>query len=347
VDMGSDIFEVEIEGQPTGAIVEYYIAIEDTFGSSTGAIPSGADKEVYPNLPYFILVDVHPELINDSDDYSDFGVWQLGTSDDAATTGEWEEAWPVGSFGTPGDPSTIVAPDEDHTDGAVGYCFVTGNSSSPTGGIGENDVDGGHTTLTSPTIDLSAYEDPLFTYWRWYVNAPPSGANPGQDWWQVEVSDDDGSTWSFIENNSTQDISWRRNAFRISEYVELTDQFKIRFIASDSLHIGQNLDGGSLIEGAVDDIILYDLGSGINVDESESQFSVDVFPNPASDFVTVSGVLTGSTVTLYDAQGKLVAQQRANFNQSRFSIKDLPKGLYTLKGLDKQNTIWSRPVLVQ
>ena len=80
------------------------------------------------------------------------------------------------------------------------------------------------------------------------------------------VADDDGSTWSFIENNSTQDISWRRNAFRISEYVELTDQFKIRFIASDSLHIGQNLDGGSLIEGAVDDIILYDLGSGINVD---------------------------------------------------------------------------------
>ena len=33
---------------------------------------------------------------------------------------------------------------------------------------------------------------------------------------------------------------------------------QLKFIASDSLRLGQNLDGGSLIEAAVDDLLLYD-----------------------------------------------------------------------------------------
>lgn len=346
-DMGNDIFEAELDGQATGTIIEYYLAIEDTFGSITGAIPSGADNEVYPNLPFFILVDVHPELINDSDDYADFGVWELGVPGDLATTGEWEEAWPVGSFGTPGDPSTIVAPDEDHTDGAVGYCFVTGNSSSPTGAIGENDVDGGHTTLESPAIDLTEYEDPLFTYWRWYANAPPSGANPGADWWQVEVSDDGGANWKYIENTTTQDISWRRNAFRISDHVDLTEEFKIRFIASDSIHIGQNLDGGSLIEGAVDDIILYDLGGGINVEENDVQSNATIWPNPSNGELNVSGLLPGSTATVFDTQGKIVARFRFSTGQKTISLQDLPAGVYSIRGTDDTNQPWSTSLIIE
>ena len=46
--------------------------------------------------------------------------------------------------------------------------------------------------------------------------------------------------------------------FRVSDYVGLTSNVQLRFIASDSLRPGQNLDGGSLIEAAIDDLMLYE-----------------------------------------------------------------------------------------
>ena len=56
----------------------------------------------------------------------------------------------------------------------------------------------------------------------------------------------------------TSDKSWRRFAFRVADYVSLTNQVRVKFIASDSTHLGQYLDGGSLIEAAVDDFALYE-----------------------------------------------------------------------------------------
>mgnify|MGYP006232648575 CR=1 FL=1 len=119
-------------------------------------------------------------------------------------------------------------------------------------GIGANDVDGGHTTLVSPVIDLTPYENPVMTYWRWYANAPATGANPASDWWQVEITNDGGNTWQYLENTLQQDIAWRRKAFRVADVIEPTDAFQMRFIASDSTTLGEYLDGGSLVEAALD-----------------------------------------------------------------------------------------------
>ena len=109
----------------------------------------------------------------------------------------------------------------------------------------------------SPFYDFTSYTNPVFTYYRWYTNNPPSGANPGADWWQVLVTDD-GVNWQYVESNMTSDKSWRRVAFRVNDYVNLTNQVRVKFIASDSTHLGQYLDGGSLIEAAVDDFSLYE-----------------------------------------------------------------------------------------
>ena len=48
---------------------------------------------------------------------------------DDATAGVWELNFPIGSFGNPGDPATIVAPDHQHTPGIDGeFCYDTGGS---------------------------------------------------------------------------------------------------------------------------------------------------------------------------------------------------------------------------
>ena len=199
--------------------------IEDVFGGVSGVTPIASNYENNSNLPYYLIVGCYPYLINDSDDYADFGFWDMGVPGDNATTGDCEETIPVGSYAEVGNPESAVAPSADHTVGFAGYCVLTGVSPGTDAGIGENDVDGGHTTLRSPIIDLTPYQNPVMEYWRWYVNAPSGGANPASDWWQVQISSDGGDTWQYLENTSQQDIAWRRKAFNISEHIELTSEF--------------------------------------------------------------------------------------------------------------------------
>ncbi|MDA0913081.1 MAG: hypothetical protein O2818_01965 [Bacteroidetes bacterium] len=348
--LGNGEFIAEIPAQPAGSVIAYYMGITDDFGGLSAVNPFAASNEVYPNLPHYLLVGVEPVLINDSDEYSDFGAWTTGIpGQDNATTGIWEEAIPVGSYAEFNDPSTIVAPTQDHTLGLAGYAFVTGLNPGVNDGIGVNDVDGGKTTLLSPIIDLTGFENPIMTYWRWYVNAPPSGANPGTDWWQVELSNDGGATWQYLENTLQQDVSWRRNAFRVADVIEPTDEFRMRFIASDSTTIGEYLDGGSLIEAAVDDIILYDLASGEDIGQSAEQLATG-YPNPARDIVTLEGWMVGSTARLYEvASGKIVGEFRIESNVHLMRFDGFSSGFYELVGTDRNGraTQWKLELIKQ
>jgi hypothetical protein len=325
-----------IPAQEPGTVVAYYLGITDDFGGLSAVTPlAAAEPGDLANLPHFTLVGVEPQLINDSDEYSDFGGWTTGVPAwDNATTGLWDEAIPVGSYAEANDPSTVVAPTQDHTVGLAGFCFVTGVNPGVNAGIGANDVDQGSTTLLSPVIDLTEFVDPVMTYWRWYVNAPPSGANPATDWWQVQVTSDGGDTWTYVENTKQQDISWRRMAFRVADVVELTPEFRMRFIASDSLRLGDYLDGGSLVEAAVDDIILYDLAVPQSVSEPDGAgITALVMPNPAVGKAYARGWKPGAVVSVFSAEGRLLLTTAADgAGEVRWDLAGWPVGTYLLRG---------------
>ena len=253
---GSSQYSVTIPGQPHGTIASYYISLTDIYGVEAGVTPTASNLIPISNanLPYFIMIGF--EIVEEEDFDANFGFWQTGGVGDNATTGMWEIGVPIPSYGDPNDPSTICQTDAQHTPGGS-QCAFTGNASSVNDGLGTNDVDDGHTTLYSPYYDLTSYINPAFSYYRWYTNSPYSGANPGADWWQVMITDD-GVNWQYVENNMSSDISWRKFAFRVADYVNLTSDVQLKFIASDSIRLGQNLDGGSLIEAAVDDLMLYE-----------------------------------------------------------------------------------------
>ena len=61
---------------------------------------------------------------------------------------------------------------------------------------GDTDVDGGTTTLYSPTFDLSA-GDGYISYARWYSNV--FGSSPNEDQMDIYISNNDGSTWTLVE----------------------------------------------------------------------------------------------------------------------------------------------------
>ena len=254
---GVTSFTTSIPSQANGTVISYYLSLTDNFGNESAVTPIAAN--ILPikdaNLPNYILVGF--DIMQEEDFDGNFGFWQTGGFDDNATTGIWEIGVPVPSYGVYGDPNTICQTDAQNTPGGS-QCAFTGNASSAQDGLGANDVDGGHTSLYSPSYDLSSFLNPAFSYYRWYTNSPYSGANPGADWWQVMISND-GVNWVYVEDNISSDISWRKFAFRIKDYVPLSNNVQLKFIASDSIRLGQNLDGGSLIEAAVDDLVLYEV----------------------------------------------------------------------------------------
>ena len=250
---GTSSFTTTIPAQPNGTVIAYYISLTDNFGNESGITPMAAN--ILPldkaNIPYFIMVGY--ELMEEEDFDFSMGFWQTGDVNDNATTGFWEIGSPVGSYTDNGDP---VQTDQQHTPNGSD-CAFTGNASSSTASIGENDIDGGHTTLYSPYYDLTDYINPAFSYWRWFTNN--TGAEPNADWWQVSITGD-GINWESIENNLTSDISWRRFAFRVKDYISLNStQVQLKFVASDST--SGSLSGGSLVEAAVDDLMLYETQS--------------------------------------------------------------------------------------
>jgi len=328
-----------IPGQPTGTVVAYYIGAEDINGMVSAVNPIGSEKVVYPNLPNFILVDmVEIEKEDGGDNNSDWGNWSLGATGDNNTTGTWELTLPLGSFadlngdGNPdvGVLSSQVAPSVQHTTNGD-LCFLTERAGQASDGLGVADVDAGHTTLLSPVIDLSNYTAPVMSFYRWYTNNPASGANPNADWWQVSVSDDGGSSWTYVENTKTGDRDWRKFAYRIQDYVSVTSTFQIKFVASDSTHLGQNLDGGSLVEAAVDDISIWDTADWSSVDESSS-LEFNLFPNPAENLIRLnfSGKLNDeSTFEIRNQLGQLVnSGQVMNVNTKEIDISDIKQGIY-------------------
>ncbi|MFT4678001.1 MAG: Zn-dependent metalloprotease [Flavobacteriales bacterium] len=330
-------YSAVIPAQAAGSVVYYYLGLSDIYGGISGVQPIGAAQED-PNLPYIIVVGSTVMMEHDNDFAEDFGFWEAGVSGDLSTTGDWEFDSPVGSYGTAGDLSTIVAPSADHTPGAGEFCYITENTANSAGGVGANDVDGGHTTLRSADIDLTEFSNPIISYWRWFVNGPSGGANPGTDWWYAQVSDDGGDTWIFVEETRSQDIKWRRNAFRVQDYVDITDEFKMQFIASDSTFVGQNLDGGSLIEAGIDDLLLYEEGTSTGVDELSQETFVSVYPNPASEyaFVEMHGIV-GETalIQVIDVTGRVIlsSEEKLSAPTSRRKILTdaLTDGIYLIE----------------
>lgn len=157
--------------------------------------------------------------------------------DPGLTDGSWERAIP-GGYGLRGDPPWDA-------DGS-GRCFVTDPSA------GNTDVDGGATRLTSPTLDATG-DDPHVSYWRWWDDAGAS-----DDVFLVEVSDDDGASWTTLETVGPNVVgTWVRRSFRIADFVTPNDQFRIRFTAADG-------GAGNVIEAGVDGVAVYDSPTGLS-----------------------------------------------------------------------------------
>lgn len=203
-------------------------------GTEAGLVQSPASGA------YSFGVGVEEVLVNDGLE-SDLG-WVVnpdGTDD--ATTGAWNRMNPEGTAAQPEDDTTAAGVNAWVTDGRAGN------------GLGDFDIDNGSTTLLSPVYEIADKPDATISYNRWYSNS--TGASPSADTFVIEITNNNGASWTTLEivGPTNANGGWINATFRVADFVTPTDQVRLRFIASD-------LGDGSLVEAAIDDIVLDNVG---------------------------------------------------------------------------------------
>ncbi len=274
-----------------GAIVRYYIGAADLYGGAKTDPPNAPGFEQH----VFLTGALTQLLFHDQE--TDQG-WTVGSPTDNATTGVWVRAEPVGTTAS----GVQVQPELDHTPDPGQLCWVTGNA-GPNDAAGTNDVDGGKTTLTTPVFSAAGLTNPVVEYYRWYTNN--AGADPGNDLWQVDISNDGGSSWVPVENTSLTDNSWQRKVLFVNDYVPPTGTMRVRFVAEDA-------GNPSLVEAAVDDFRLLSLPVTTAVGDASAGGTV-VFrapaPNPFASTTWLRYALPVAarvSLRLYDVRGRLI-----------------------------------------
>jgi len=227
VALGGEMYLATLPSPTCGDVPEFYFSAE---GTESGIVtePSDAPAAIFTaDVGVFVL-------IMDDDFETDQG-WTVENID--LTDGAWERGIPIGG-GDRQDPPTDY-------DGS-GQCYLTDNEDD------NSDVDGGPTMLLSPTLDLSNATDPVLTYARWWRNDDLDG-----DPMDVEVSDDNGASWTLIERVEYGEgdpvDDWVERTIHVKDYITpLTAQMKIRFSARD-------VPNNSIAEAGIDAVVLTDL----------------------------------------------------------------------------------------
>lgn len=87
----------------------------------------------------------------------------------------------------------------------------------------------------------------MIDLYSWYSN--DNGNNPGEDYFDVMLTNDGGANWVMLMHENNDWEEWRRSMFLVEDYLPLTSQMRMKIIAQD-------LGNGSLVEAAVDDICI-------------------------------------------------------------------------------------------
>ncbi len=237
--LGGDLFRATIPALPSGGRIEYTIEARD-LGAGPATSPAGAPAAVHA---------FHVGTLSTawSDDFAIDRGWSSIIN--GADTGRWMRVDPNGT-NSGGTPPFEFSPEDDHTPGPGGACYVTQDT---TAGLvaGIADVDGACVTLLSPRIDLSALANARLGYAHWFVDETRR-----DDTLRVDISADDGATWLPLERLPRSELGWNERAFDLGSRLPLTTQFRMRVSTCD-------YGGGSLLEAGLDDVLITTRAYGV------------------------------------------------------------------------------------
>lgn len=314
-----------LQGRPVGTRIEYFVSALDGWGNEGTAPPAAPDSS-------FAL---HVTSVTYAYDAEAVGnpPWTLGLPADDADSGVWIREDPMGTEYN-GQP---MSPEDDHTPAPGVACFNTGRRNLG-GGNPEGDVDGGCTSLLSPTFDLSHATQAWVSYWRWFALGGTI-----DDAFQVYVSSNGGTSWRTLETVVTNQNAWSWRAFDLSQVITLTDRVVFHFVACD-------LNAVSQVEAALDDFAMEvfiptttgvpEAGGQENGGAPAPSLTSWARPNPFTEGALIGFYLKEAgpvRLTVHDVQGRVVRDLAAGSRSAgahavrwdgRGDEGPLPSGVY-------------------
>ena len=123
--------------------------------------------------------------------------------------------------------------------------------------------------------------------------------------------------------------------------------FSIALNASGNIYMAGGFESPTITIGSITltntsfshfDCFIAKLGSSNAINEISKLTSINVFPNPASNTLTIN-VPHHSTISIVNMQGKLITSMAANRKNTTIDISSLPVGVYFVKATTEKGVV--------
>lgn len=74
---------------------------------------------------------------------------------------------------------------------------------------------------------------------------------------------------------------------------------------------------------------------------------LEIYPNPASDYIILDGISANSTVRIVNIAGQMIFESNSNTSQLRLDVRDFVKGLYILNVQTPNKVSTSRKLVIK
>lgn len=221
-----DTFFAAIPAQRAVTGIQYWLTATDARQNVGRFPPTGS-----------LSFSVAREIVVMQDDFEVPSGWGPDPADNAAT-GRFERADPIAA-----SSGTLVTQPENDTSASGVYCWVTQNGTRGQT-ASAHDVDGGPTSVVSPTFDLSGLAPGSvtlsFNYWlTMYTQV--------NDVLRVDRSFNGGTSWSTLWSASSSSASWRSATVGLPG--PYTARMRLRFQVADN-------PNDSLTDCLIDDVVV-------------------------------------------------------------------------------------------
>lgn len=295
--------------------VSFDLFYEDNYDLSAGQWGS-VTTCISPQMLTIADNDVTIEIYDGIyDDFTfDFGWIALGT----ATAGDWVREVPYGTSSGGDNPT----PYTDASTDCSNMAYLTGNGGTDPW---NDDVDGGYVQLSSPVFDLSGFVNPGINFSYWFYNGFGSGT-PNDDLEILMSNGTDEVQIEVLDLNNAVVSSWTEFDFKVSDYLTPTATMTLKLICTDN-------PSGHVTKAGIDHFYVEELSTA-EVDEELS--SIKTYPNPATQFIMISGQNEG-VVIMRDLQGKTVLETQ--LSEQFVDVSSLETGMYVLEIFDAKGKL--------
>jgi choice-of-anchor B domain-containing protein len=251
--------------------------------------------------------------------YDDFALDYNWTVSSTATIGVWTRVLPAMTM----QGSFVSNPGTDASNDCGGSAFVTGNNDAA---VGADDLDDGHTVLTSPVFDLSNIANPRVKYARWFYNG--GGTGVVNDSLIIKLTNGIQTiNLEVVTANQGNMSAWVEKDFLITNaMIPLTNNMRLIAYAVDAAP-------GHLVEAGFDHFRV-EPDSVNAIDVVESNITTKFYPNPLVNNKTVyfnSSKGNINTITITDLTGRIVDTFNLNASQGSINLSQTQaSGTYML-----------------